>query len=85
MNRPGWMRSRYERMASQREAIHLGWCSILGFKALIALFVFLELLAPTPRWIDPLLGQTSKRRAYHPLPKGEGGVRGKGALWIQRV
>ena len=35
LNRPGWMRSRCERMASQREAIHLEWCSVLGFKARI--------------------------------------------------
>ena len=35
MNRPGWMRSRCERLASQREASHLGLCSVLGFKAQI--------------------------------------------------
>ena len=32
MNPPGWMRSRCERMASQREPIYLGMCSVLGFK-----------------------------------------------------
>ena len=33
MNLSGWMRSRGERMASQREAIYLGWFTVLGFNA----------------------------------------------------
>jgi hypothetical protein len=34
-NRPGWMRSLCERVASQRESIYLLVCSVLGFKARI--------------------------------------------------
>ena len=54
LNRPGWMRSRCERMASQREASHLGWCSVLGFKARILRGILtlagLILAAPTLTW-----------------------------------